>query len=223
MKKIAIFTGAGVSAESGVPTFRGGGLWDEHKIEDVATLSGWKKDRERVLRFYNELRAKLVDVEPNAAHTAIAKLEDKFEVCVITQNVDDLHERGGSTNVIHLHGSLLEARSTADHTLVYPWSKDINIGDKCEKGSQLRPNIVWFGEDVPLIQRAILQVADADVLLVIGTSLQVYPAANLANAAGDRAVTYYIDPNAKAIGNVKIIQENATVGVPFIVEKLLGQ
>lgn len=197
-KKIVVFTGAGISAESGVKTFRdNGGLWDEYRVEDVAHIDGWRKNRELVLEFYNKRRAEMKHVLPNEAHKLVAKLEEDFNVTVITQNVDDLHERGGSTNILHLHGELSKSRSSVDSSLVYDCDGDLNIGDKCEKGSQLRPYVIWFGE---MLNTAILSQArevcmDADIMIIIGTSLQVEPAASLMHFTGQECLIYFIDPS----------------------------
>ena len=219
-KKIVVLSGAGISAESGLSTFRGqGGLWEGHDIRDVASPEGWIKDRNLVLNFYNERRRHLLEVEPNDAHRFFAELQSGYQIDIINQNVDDLHERAGSNSVIHLHGELLKARSTSDPDLVYDWRKDINPGDKCEHGSQLRPHIVWFGEAVPKIESAAMVVMGADILMVIGTSLQVYPAAGLLSYASRNARVYYIDPNPggaqeiASIFNMRIIAKQATLGV----------
>ncbi len=225
MKKIIVFTGAGISAESGIKTFRDSdGLWEEFKIEDVATWKGWVKDRSKVIDFYNTYRRRLKDIQPNDAHKALAKLEEKYEVIVITQNVDDLHERGGSSNIIHLHGELTKARSTMDPNLVYDIGyEDIKIGDKCDRGSQLRPHIVWFGESVPMMDKAAEVIFGADIIIVIGTSLLVYPASGLVEATSPDAKIYYIDP--KAINNsdrkIELIKEKAGIAVPKLVDELL--
>jgi NAD-dependent deacetylase len=198
-KKVLVFTGAGVSAESGVATFRTGddGLWYNHKVEDVATPGGWRRDREKVLNFYNMRRAQLKDVEPNLAHQIIAHLEKDFDVTVVTQNVDNLHERAGSTKIIHLHGELTKVRSTLDSTLVYDWSEDCNLGDKCEKGSQLRPHIVWFGEylNPKLIDRAEEAAKECDVCIIVGTSMKVSPANEIPFLTKENCQIFYIDPN----------------------------
>lgn len=224
-KKIAVLTGAGVSAESGISTFRdSGGLWEEHKIDDVATFKGWTKDRDLVLKFYNTRRTQLSTVKPNDAHFAIAKLEDGYDVTVVTQNVDDLHERAGSSNIIHLHGELTKARSTVNPSLVYDIGyKEIQRGDMCEKGSQLRPHIVWFGEDVPMMDKAYEVVFDADIVIIIGTSMRVYPAAGLVGVTSPGTKVYFIDPNASGdVGfEVEIIKEKAGTAVPRLVEELL--
>jgi NAD-dependent deacetylase len=217
-KKIVVLTGAGISAESGIPTFRASdGLWENHSIEDVATPEGWRKDMELVLRFYNERRAKLEEVEPNEGHYILARLEKHFDVQIITQNVDNLHERAGSTKVLHLHGELTKARSTVDSSLVYEiGTKAINIGDKCEKGSQLRPHIVWFHEDVPLIIDAAELASEADIFVVVGTSMQVYPAAGLVNYAAGFVPIYIIDPHKPDVAtrkNMVFIEEIGSVGL----------
>jgi NAD-dependent deacetylase len=226
MKKIVVLTGAGISAESGLKTFRdSGGLWEEHRIEDVATFEGWQRNPQLVLTFYNERRKQLINAEPNAAHKALVRLEQKFDVQIITQNVDDLHERAGSSKVLHLHGELKKVRSTVDNNLVYDlkgW--ELKMGDKCEKGSQLRPHIVWFGEAVPMIQLATVMTEQADIFIVIGTSLNVYPAASLIQFVPDKAAMYLIDPNSGQLPYVKrleIINENAGIGTPSLVERLL--
>ena len=226
MKKIVILTGAGISAESGLKTFRdSGGLWEEHNIEDVATFEGWQRNPKMVLDFYNERRKQLKGAEPNAAHKALVRLEQKYDVQVITQNVDDLHERAGSSNVLHLHGELKKSRSTVDEDLVYDikgW--ELKLGDLCEKGSQLRPHIVWFGEAVPLIELATQLTEQADIFIVIGTSLNVYPAASLIGFASDKTIKYLIDPNAHQlpfVNKLEIINENAGKGTPTLVDRLL--
>ena len=226
MKKIVVLTGAGISAESGLKTFRdSGGLWEEHRIEDVATFDGWQRNPQLVLTFYNERRKQLINAQPNAAHRALVRLEQKYDVQIITQNVDDLHERAGSSKVLHLHGELKKVRSTIDNNLVYDlkgW--ELKMGDKCEKGSQLRPHIVWFGEAVPMIQLATEMTERADIFIVIGTSLNVYPAASLVQFVPDKATMYLIDPNSGQLPYVKrleIINEKAGIGTPSLVERLL--
>ena len=227
MSRIIVLTGAGISAESGIRTFRdAGGLWEGHKVEDVATPEAWRRQPEIVLTFYNERRRQLLEVFPNEAHLALAGLENKHDVVIITQNVDDLHERAGSKHVIHLHGELLKARSTAHEELVYEWKKDILFGDKCEKGFQLRPHIVWFGEMVPMLEKAIDEIANAEIVVVIGSSMQVYPAASLVAYAPTDAKIYYIDPNpqvnyelARRPG-LQIIAKVASIGVAEVVSKI---
>lgn len=224
-KKIAVLTGAGISAESGIKTFRDSdGLWENHRIEDVASPEGWYRDKELVLDFYNQRRRQLLQCLPNAAHYALAALEDKYDVTIITQNVDDLHERGGSSNIIHLHGELLKARSTLNEHLVYDWQKDITQEDKCEKGSQLRPHIVWFGEAVPLIEKAAAIVQQADIFIVVGTSLLVYPAAGLINYTQYDIPKWLIDPNQLSlprIPNLSLLNKPATLGVTELVAMLM--
>lgn len=228
MSKIVVLTGAGISAESGIRTFRdAGGLWEWHRVEDVATPEAWRRQPEAVLKFYNDRRRQLLTVQPNEAHKAIVDLESKHEVVIITQNVDDLHERAGSINVIHLHGELLKARSTANELAVYECKKDIMIGDCCDQGSQLRPHIVWFGEMVPMLERAVEEIQDADIVLVIGSSMQVYPAASVVGFAPPGASIYYIDPNPQinyelaVRKGLEIISKPATVGVREVVERIL--
>lgn len=218
-KTLVVLTGAGISAESGLKTFRDSdGLWEEYRIEEVASIQGWMANPELVIEFYNKRRRQLKDVVPNDAHLALAKLENEFDVKIITQNVDDLHERAGSSTVIHLHGELVKARSVDYPDLVYPVGyNDIFLGDRCEKGSQLRPHIVWFGEEVPLIEYAAEIVSKADYLLIIGTSLQVYPAAGLIHYAPSDCIIYLIDPKAERMPyfpDVKIIKGNAGDAVP---------
>jgi len=227
MKKIVVLTGAGISAESGLKTFRdSGGLWEEHRIEDVATFDGWQRNPQLVLNFYNERRKQLILAEPNAAHKALVRLEEQYDVQIITQNVDDLHERSGSSKVLHLHGELKKVRSTLDDELVYElegW--ELKMGDKCEKGSQLRPHIVWFGEAVPMIEIATQMTALADIFIVIGTSLNVYPAASLIGFVPDKAPMFLIDPNSSQLPYVKrleIINEKAGIGTPSLVTRLLN-
>ena len=216
-KKIAILTGAGISAESGISTFRdANGLWENHDIMEVASIVGWKRNPELVLNFYNLRRKQLKEVQPNSAHYYLKNLEDKYEVVVITQNVDDLHERAGSSRIIHLHGELLKVRSEKEENLIRNWSEDINLGDLAEDGSQLRPHIVWFGELVPKLEEAIEEILTADVMLVIGTSLQVYPAASLIDYLEYGKPIYVIDPNSVSIPNnpyIQVIRKTATEGV----------
>lgn len=196
MKKLVVISGAGISAESGIKTFRdANGLWENHDIMEVASIDGWRKNRELVLDFYNQRRRQVLTCEPNKAHQLLANYQEEFDIHIITQNVDDLHERAGSKQVLHLHGELLKSRSSLDKNLVYQQLNDIKLGDKCEKGSQLRPHIVWFGEEVPAIADAIPIVRQADILLIIGTSLQVYPAAGLHLEAPHYCNKYIIDPN----------------------------
>ena len=226
MKKIVVLSGAGISAESGISTFRdAGGLWENHRIEDVATYDAWVRDQDLVMKFYNLRRKQLHEVEPNAGHFALVKLEQKYDVQIITQNVDDLHERAGSKNVLHLHGELKKVRSTADASLVYEldgW--ELKKGDVCEKGSQLRPHIVWFGEPVPMIIPAAQLASTADVFIVVGTSLLVYPAAGLIDYVAAKAPKYIVDPNARDIrhiSNLTVIAEKAGTGLVKLVDELL--
>lgn len=222
MKKITILTGAGISAESGISTFRdANGLWENHPIEDVATPQGFRKNPQLVLDFYNQRRAQLFHVEPNAGHKALADLETKYDVHIITQNVDDLHERAGSTKVLHLHGELRKIRSVKTGE-VKRHDRDINIGDVCAQGGQWRPHIVWFNEQVPLMSDAEDIVAACDELWVVGTSLVVYPAAGLLFNTRAGVPIYYIDPFPAAVrSNVHVIAEPATVGVPRLVSERL--
>lgn len=225
--KIVVLTGAGISAESGIKTFRdSGGLWENHRVEDVASPEGWCNNQQLVLNFYNERRKQLLECKPNRAHFALAELERKYEVTIITQNVDDLHERAGSTNVIHLHGELLKARSCEDENLIYDWNKDIMEGDVCERGSQLRPHIVWFGEAVPLMETAVPIVREAAIFIVVGTSLVVYPAAGLVNYTRYEIPKWLIDANdmpLPRVPNLKFIHEKATIGVDYLVNLLLTE
>jgi NAD-dependent deacetylase len=226
-KKLVILTGAGISAESGLKTFRDSdGLWEQYRIEDVATPMAWQKDPVLVLKFYNERRKDVLNAKPNAAHHALAKLEDHFNVTVITQNIDDLHERAGSKNIIHLHGEILKSRSSGDPDLLYECRKDILIGEKCELGSQLRPHVVWFHEAVPMMEPAGEEASLAEIFLVIGTSLQVYPAAGLINYAPYSSKKFLVDPVAPEftrIHNLEFIQAKATIGVPPLVERLIKE
>lgn len=225
MKEIVVLTGAGISAESGIKTFRDAdGLWEGYDVMEVASPRGWSKDPKNVLNFYNQRRKQLLEVKPNPAHFALADLEKKFKVNIITQNVDDLHERAGSSNVLHLHGELLKVRSTFDPDLVMDWKKDLNLGDFCENNHQLRPHVVWFGEEVPMYPVAAEITEKADILIIIGTSMQVYPAAALMDFAKEDVEAYFIDPNP-AISHrpdIKIIKEKAVVGVPALVSQLMG-
>ncbi len=227
MEKIVILTGAGISAESGVKTFRdSNGLWNNYKIEEVASPIAWAQNPEMVLEFYNQRRKQLFEVEPNKAHYALAKLEEKYNVQIVTQNVDDLHERAGSKNILHLHGELKKARSTVDENLIYELDNwELKKGDKCEKSSQLRPHIVWFGEAVPNFSIAIEIAKQADIFIVIGTSMVVYPAASLINYVDCKADKFLVDPNTTRLGNnitnLEIITKNACSGVPELVYKLL--
>lgn len=227
-KKIVVFTGAGISAESGIKTFRdSGGLWEEHRIEDVATPEGWRRNPAMVLEFYNQRRKQVLEANPNAAHLSIPLLETKYSVQVITQNIDNLHERAGSKKVIHLHGEITKSRSSADARLVYDikgW--ELKLGDTCEKGTQLRPHIVWFGEAVPMIETAAILAKQADIFIVVGSSLEVYPAAGLIDVVDDEAEKYLIDPNAKTLShivNLRIIKDTAANALPKLVAQLLNR
>jgi NAD-dependent deacetylase len=226
MKKLVVLTGSGISAESGIRTFREmGGLWEEYDVHEVASPQGWAADMELVLRFYNERRKQLHASEPNQGHFSLAELEEFFDVEVITQNVDNLHERAGSSKVLHLHGELSKVRSTGNPNTVFEldgW--ELKKGDTCDEGHQLRPHIVWFGEAVPLIEEAAQIASQADLFAVIGTSLAVYPAAGLVDYAPADAPIYLIDPNEvpqPRNRHVKIINEKASIGVPILKEKLL--
>ena len=222
---LVVFTGAGVSAESGLRTFRDGdGLWEEYRIEDVATPEAWARDPELVLRFYNERRAQVLRATPNAAHRAIAALERKFAVQVITQNIDDLHERAGSTRVLHLHGEIQKARSTLDPRLVRTINgPSLRLGDRCELGSQLRPHIVWFGEAVPMFEEAAAFMTTADRVIIVGTSLQVYPAAGLVHYAPSGIPMYLIDPAGSSISSphLEVLNEKASAGMPALADRLM--
>lgn len=233
MKKIVVFTGAGVSVESGIQTFRDikDGLWYNYKVDEVATLSGWKKDRSKVLDFHNMLRKKLHDTKPNLAHKLIGKLEKDYDVIVVTQNVDDLHEKGGSTNVLHIHGQLMKCESSADPRLIYDCRGDINIGDKCIKGSQLRPHTVLFGEYPHHFEQALECISQCDYLLVVGTGLDISYTGSMIGSVNDDAVIYYVDPNPPKIAlmdfhnlnhRVNFIEEVATVGVKKVYDEIYG-
>ncbi|WP_289023881.1 NAD-dependent deacylase [uncultured Salegentibacter sp.] len=225
LEKIVVLTGAGVSAESGIKTFRdAGGLWEGHDVMEIVSPAGWKNNQKKVLEFYNQRRRQLLTVKPNASHFALAELEKEFQVEIITQNIDDLHERAGSTKVTHLHGELLKARSTFNENLVLDWKQDINIGDFCEFNYQLRPHVVWFGEAVPMFGKAMEIVSEAEMLIIIGTSMQVYPAAGLLDFAPNGIPIYFIDPkpNISEKGNLQIIAKKASLGVPELVKNLLN-
>lgn len=227
MKKIVVLTGAGISAESGLKTFRDAdGLWEGHDIYEVATPEGWYKNKALVLDFYNQRRKQLSNVQPNVAHIALVSLEQLYDVTIITQNVDDLHERAGSSNIIHLHGELLKSRSSLDENLIYECKTDINLGDLCDKKTQLRPHIVWFGEMVPMFEKAMHITTQADILIIVGTSMQVYPAANLITYASSNIPKYFIDPKPAIqennFSNLTILAEKACVGVLQIVKQLIG-
>jgi NAD-dependent deacetylase len=224
-KRLVIFTGAGVSAESGLKTFRdSGGLWEQYRIEDVATFDAWTSNTSLVLDFYNQRRKQVIEAKPNAAHELIAELQKDFDVHVITQNIDDLHERAGSKKVLHLHGEIMKARSTADDSLIYPMKKaDIRLGELCEKGSQLRPHIVWFGEMVPEMEKAYLITEQADLFVVVGTSLNVYPAAGLLSYVKHTTPKWLVDPgefNLDYIRNLRHIKQTAVNGVDELKKEL---
>lgn len=229
-KHIVVMTGAGVSQESGINTFRDAdGLWEGHDVQEVATPQGFAKNPDLVQAFYNQRRAQLKEVAPNAAHHALVELEQEYKVSIITQNVDDLHERAGSSKVLHLHGELRKVRSTRYGDLVYNWEKDLVTGDLCEKGHQLRPHIVWFGEAVPMLDKAVEITSTADVVIIIGTSMQVYPAASLVGFAPLEIPIYYIDPaptinhELQISTSLKVIQEKAGKGVTELVASLMRE
>lgn len=227
MKKLVVLTGSGISAESGLKTFRdNGGLWEEYDVMDVASIEGWYKNPELMLNFYNERRRQLANAVPNGAHKGLAELQEYFDVQVITQNIDNLHEKAGSKNVLHLHGELNKARSSkSDSYIVDVTGKDIHLGDKCPDGSQLRPYIVWFGEAVPAMDDAIKYTSTADIFVVIGSSLNVYPAAGLVDYVPYNSKIYLIDPKDvnKTIRNYVHIKEKAVRGVEILKEKLLKE
>jgi NAD-dependent deacetylase len=227
MKKLVVLSGAGVSAESGIPTFRdSNGLWEGYDVMQVATPEGWNANPELVLEFYNQRRKKALEVKPNRGHEILAELEDYFEVTIVTQNVDNLHERAGSSRVLHLHGSLFESRSTSDERLVYPiegW--ELNLGSCCEKGSQLRPNIVWFGEMVPMMEVAASYASAADIFIVVGTSMVVYPAAGLIHYVPFDSIKYIVDPKRPDVGDLpftRFIEEKASTGMEVVKKELLA-
>ena len=227
MRKIVVLTGAGISAESGLKTFRDSdGLWEGYNIKDVATPEAWRRNPELVQDFYNQRRKSVLEAMPNAAHYALARLEEKYDVTIITQNIDDLHERGGSTDVLHLHGIITRSQSSKDSRLTYPingW--EIKMDEVCELGSPLRAHVVWFGEDVPMIATAAEICSAADLFILVGSSLAVYPAAGLVNYVPKSVPRYIIDPAIPYISNdasfIKI-EEKATVGVPLLVKELLA-
>jgi NAD-dependent deacetylase len=226
MQKIIVLTGAGISAESGLKTFRDSdGLWEGYNIKDVATLQAWEHNPQLVQDFYNQRRKSVLEAQPNAAHYALAKLQEKYDVTIITQNIDDLHERAGSKNVLHLHGVITRSQSSANPKLTYPingW--EIKMDEVCELGSPLRAHVVWFGEDVPMIEPAVRLCTTADIFILVGTSLAVYPAAGLINYVPASVPKYIIDPKIPAVrnyGSVYKIEEKATVGVVRLVEELM--
>jgi NAD-dependent deacetylase len=224
-KKLVVLTGAGISAESGIKTFRDAeGLWEGHNVMDVATPEGWHKNPKLVIDFYNQRRQQLHEVQPNLGHQILAELEKDFEVFIITQNVDNLHEKSGSSNVLHLHGELLKVRSTKNANYILDWETDLNFGDFDDKGNQLRPHIVWFGEEVPAFEEAVGIVENADILIIIGTSLQVYPAASLINFAKATIPVFYIDPKPAEIynlpKNIKVLATTGTKGIKIVQKEL---
>ena len=227
MKKVVVLSGAGISAESGLKTFRNSdGLWENYRIEDVATPEAFLKQPELVLKFYNERRKQVKLAFPNKAHLALAELQRFYEVHIITQNIDDLHERAGSKNVLHLHGEILKSRSTIDPSLIYDLNSDeIHMGDLCELKSQLRPHIVWFGEMVPELERAAVIVSECDIFIVVGTSLVVYPAASLVDYVSSQAKKFVVDPETSSINlpGYHFLHQTATTGIPEIIHQLINQ
>ena len=222
MNNIVVFTGSGISAESGLSTFRdSNGLWEKYKIEDVATPEAFENNPSLVLDFYNIRRKQLLNSYPNDAHLALNRLQEKFNLSIITQNIDDLHERSGSENIIHLHGKLTESKSIVNNKIYEIEGAELNIGDYCDNGSQLRPNVVWFGEDVPNMELAIEIVKSADIFIIIGTSLKVYPAASLIDYASNSERIILIDPNSSNYEDIEVISEKATIAVPMLVDQLL--
>ena len=228
MKKLVVLSGAGMSADSGLKTFRdSGGLWEGHDVMQVASPEAYATNPELVLEFYNQRRRQLKSAVPNAGHQALASLESHFDVSIVTQNVDDLHERAGSTRVLHLHGELLKVRSTGPNNTVYPWKDDLLPKDRCEDGYPLRPHIVWFGEPVPLLEESAKLTLQADFLIVVGTSLQVYPAAGLIHYRKQGVPLYFVDPNpslnAGDLDHLEILPERAAVGLPILANRLIGK
>lgn len=226
MKNLVVLTGAGISAESGISTFRdSGGLWEQYRIEDVATPEGWMRDPKLVTDFYNQRRKQLLEVEPNYGHIALVELEKYYNVYVVTQNVDNLHERAGSKNIVHLHGELTKVRSERFDHLIYELTPDryeVKIGDKCEKGFQLRPHIVWFGEAVPMLEEAVRLAQKADIFVVVGTSLNVYPAASLVHYVQPEVPVYVVDPNSVAINDSRwhYIRLGASEGMKEFIKQI---
>ena len=227
MRKIIVFSGAGISAESGLKTFRDSdGLWENYDVTEVATPEAWNKNPKMVLDFYNMRRKQVIEAIPNKSHLALVALEKKFNVEIITQNIDDLHERAGSSKILHLHGEILKARSTYNDKTYFIEGSELNIGDVCENKYQLRPDVVWFGEAVPNMELAMNTCKDADILIIIGTSLTVYPAANIVDFVPDNCEKYLIDPNtisisSSGIKNLNVIKEKASIGIPILADKLL--
>lgn len=227
VKRLTIISGAGISVASGLKTFRGeNGLWEGYDIMKVASIEGWYRDPSLVLDFYNKRRAQLTEVQPNNAHYLCALLEKQFKVQVITQNVDDLHERSGSTNVLHLHGELNKARSTLDTSYVVDWFGDLTLGQLCPRGGQLRPAIVWFGEEVPMMEVAVQKVYESEIIIIVGTSMQVYPAASLIGFANENASIFYVDPEPQInfelsrLNGLRTIEKNAVEGMQIIYDSL---
>lgn len=226
MKKLVVFSGAGISAESGLKTFRDSdGLWENYNVMDVATPEAWESNPELVLEFYNKRRAQALKAQPNAAHKAIAELESHFDVNIITQNIDDLHERAGSTKILHLHGEITKSRSTGNQNVLYHiHTKELKIGDLCENGFQLRPHVVWFGEDVPNMSKAFEIIKKANIVIIVGTSLMVHPAASLVHYAKRIAPKYLIDPqfvDTRKIENICFIQKKASEGIPTLAKEII--
>ena len=226
--KIVVLTGAGMSADSGLKTFRDeNGLWEGHDVMEVASPQGFARDANLVLDFYNQRRRQLMDARPNEGHKALVQLEEHYEVQIVTQNVDDLHERAGSSAVLHLHGELFKVRSTGNPADVMEWKRDLILGDTCNAGYQLRPHIVWFGEEVPLLPQAAYHTQNADILLIIGTSMQVYPAASLVHYANPHTPIYFVDPRPTVresdFNNLTIVRKNASIGVPTVVSDLIDR
>ena len=225
MKKIIIFSGAGISAESGLKTFRDSdGLWENYDLNDVATPEAWQKDKKLVLEFYNMRRIQVIEASPNKSHFSLVKLEEKYDVEIITQNIDDLHERAGSSKIMHLHGEILKSRSTINDEQYLIEGAHLNFGDTCKNGSQLRPDVVWFGEPVPKMEEAMEICKDADILIIIGTSLTVYPAANIIDFVPDNCSNYLVDPKnilTSDVKNLTVIKEKASIGIPQLVDELL--
>lgn len=225
--KLVVFTGAGISAESGIKTFRDSdGLWEEYNINEVATPQAWEKNKVLVLDFYNKRRKQVIEAQPNKAHYALVALEKKYDVSIITQNIDDLHERAGSKNVLHLHGEIMKSQSSTDPSRIYTIKgSGLNIGDRCERGSQLRPHIVWFGEQVPEMEHAYSVAEKADIFIVVGSSLMVYPAAGLIDYTPRNIPKYLIDPadvKMNGIHNLIVIKEKACIGLPLLADELLS-
>ena len=226
MKKIIVFSGAGISAESGLKTFRDSdGLWENYDLTEVATPEAWEKDKKMVLEFYNMRRKQVIEASPNESHKSLVKLEEKYNVEIITQNIDDLHERAGSSKVMHLHGEILKSRSTTNHEQYQIEGANLNFGDTCKNNSQLRPDVVWFGEPVPKMVEAMELCRDAEILIITGTSLTVYPAANIIDFVPDNCKKYLVDPKDILTNNLKnltVIKEKASIGIPQLTNLLLG-